>query len=84
MHVPVKTKGINGYMQRIRLSMHECVRMRECTPATRPLMASLWHVAAVGQIKRTPVAIALTEGGLLYSTPVCGAGGLRGDSIHNH
>lgn len=47
------------------------------------LTASLRPVAAAVQIEWSPVAIALTEGGLLYSAAVYGAGRLRGHSIHN-
>lgn len=48
------------------------------------MMASLRPVAAAVQIERSPVVIALTEGGLLYSAAVCGAGRqAAGHSIHN-
>ena len=47
-------------------------------------MASLRPVAAAVQIEWSPVVIALTEGGLLYSAAVCGAGRRAvGHSIHN-
>lgn len=49
--------------------------MRRRDPA---LMAPLWSVAAAAQTERPPVVIALTEGGLLYSITVCGAGRLQG------
>lgn len=48
------------------------------------LMASLRPVSAVVQIEWPPRVIALTEGGLLYSNAVCGAGRqAAGHSIHN-
>lgn len=48
------------------------------------MTASLRPVAAAVQIEWSPVVIALTEGGLLYSATVCGAGRqAAGHSIHN-
>lgn len=45
-----------------------------CVTAEPVLTASLSPVAAAVQIEWSPVVIALTEGGLLYSAAVCGAG----------
>jgi len=60
----------------------------ECVTTNPALMASLRPVAAVVQIEWPPVVTALTEGGLLYSATVCGAGRqagrqAAGQSIHN-
>lgn len=63
---------------------HMCESVRERATAAPVLMASLRPVAAAVQIEWSPVVIALTEGGLLYSATVCGAGRRAvGHSIHN-
>lgn len=82
---PAKPKGINSYMQGVRLCVCGlCAHVRERATTEPVLMASLRPVAAAVQIEWSPGVTALTEGGsFVFSHRMWGRQAV-GRSIHKY